>query len=78
MTLRRAIALEKTYKSQIEDRQQIEPLPEENEMKILIFNLCREILQVYIAFAGSSTFGKAAQQLQVDSKLDQSNINKDW
>ena len=57
MTLMRVTALEKMYKSEIEDRQDVEPLAEEVELKILIFNLCREIIQIFIAFGGSAEFG---------------------
>ena len=56
MTLQRALALEKMYKCEIEDKE--DNNMNKTQLKILIFNLCREIKQIFVSIAGSEEENK--------------------
>lgn len=43
LTLNRALDLEKAFKFLVEDREDLSPLPEEIELKILMFGITKEI-----------------------------------
>ena len=62
MTLQRATALEKMYKCEFEDKEDIKL--NQTQLKILIFNLCREIKQIFVSIAGSDEENKIQQFIE--------------
>ena len=62
LTLTRAQALEKLYKCEIEEKQ--DSMMDQTQLKIVIFNLCREIKQIFISLAGTEEENKIQQFLQ--------------
>ena len=62
MTLQRATALEKMYKCEIDDKEDIKL--NQTQLKILIFNLCREIKQIFVSIAGSEEENKIQQFIE--------------
>ena len=55
LTLNRAMCLEKVFKSQIEDKTEVMSVQIESEekLKMLIYNICREIKQIFKIFMPS-------------------------
>ena len=49
-TLARAQALIKIYKSEVEERKEISPFPEEKELKLVMFGVARELRQIVNEF----------------------------
>ena len=55
LTLRRATALEKLYQTQIEEKDVID-YDTEDKLKMLIYNICREMKQIFVIFFSSPEF----------------------
>ena len=73
LTLKRAIALGKIYQTQIEDKDVIN-YETEDKLKMLIFNLCREIKQIFVIFLASPEFnpGAAVDNYKEEEKIQSS------
>ena len=71
MTLSRAKALEAAYKSQFEDKAGMATSAEtEDTVKMLIFNLCKEIKQIFVIFLASADFTTALNGERIDSESE--------
>ena len=63
------MALEQAYRSQIEDKAEINTqIDSEDKLKMVIFNLCREIKQIFVIFAASQEFSNEVESAEDKEK----------
>jgi len=51
LTLQRAKALEELYRSEVEERASAAPFEHENQLKLLMFHIVKEVYQIFITFS---------------------------
>ena len=75
MTVKRAVGLEKVFQTQVEDKDVIQS-ENEDKLKMLIYNLCREIELIFVIFLASPEFSSGDSQMA--DQVEKLKMSESW